>query len=608
MLSSGKLRIRNWRITAQLLVFPRCIISELTRLYRYLQQCRKSYLLGGLSLLGTNFFALLIPWLLKLAVESFEHRPSSGHPPAFYALLIVSAALCQGVIRIFSRTTLLHTARRIEYLIREELYARLISLDLPYFSRERTGDILSRFSNDLTNVRMLIGFGVLNIINTFIIYAAALALMASISPLLTLCAVIPFPVMIFVVKRISASMFRRSKRAQEELARLSSKVEENVSAAAVIRAYCREEGETESFRGISEGYLASNMAIARLRGLMIPVMAATGALGTLIILFMGGSRVITGELTLGDFVAFNGYLAMLIWPTIMMGWILNLMQRGAASMSRLNHVLEARATITDPAEPADIGRIRGEIEFRNLSFSYEGEDGVGPVLKNIALTIRKGMKVGIVGPLGSGKSTMAKLIPRLFPVPDGMLFVDGTDINAIPVRQLRDAVGFVPQESFLFSRTIADNIGYGNPGATREEIEAAARMAGLAPDVERLPDGYMTLVGERGVTLSGGQKQRAAIARALLKNPAVLILDDPLSAVDTRTEETILASLAGYYGNRTVLIVSHRLSALRDCDLIVVLERGEIVEQGSHDALMALDGQYAAIWREQRLRAEIETF
>jgi ATP-binding cassette, subfamily B, multidrug efflux pump len=545
-------------------------------------------------------------------VESFQHGPAAIHSPAFYAVLIVSAALFQGVIRIFSRTTLLHAARRIEYLIREELYARLISLDLPYFSRERTGDILSRFSNDLTNVRMLIGFGVLNIINTVIVYIAALALMVRISPLLTLCAIIPFPLMIFVVKRISASMFRRSKRAQEELARLSSKVEENVSAAAVIRAYCREEGEIAAFRGVSEDYLASNMAMARLRGLMLPVMAATGALGTLVVLFMGGGRVITGELTFGDFVAFNGYLAMLIWPTIMMGWILNLMQRGAASMSRLNHVLEARATVTDPARPAEIEKIRGEIELRNLCFSYDlerspaSEDGL--TLKNISLTITKGMKVGIVGPVGSGKSTLAKLIPHLYPVPDGMLFIDGTDINAIPLRLLRDAIGFVPQESFLFSRTIADNIGYGRSGAAQEEIEAAARMAGLAPDVERLPDGYATLVGERGVTLSGGQKQRAAIARALLKNPSILILDDPLSAVDTRTEEAILASLADYYGDRTVLIVSHRLSALRGCNLIVVLDRGAIVEEGTHDQLLDLEGRYAAIWREQQLRAEIETY
>jgi ATP-binding cassette subfamily B multidrug efflux pump len=591
-----------WPRSKENVLFPRCFINELSIFFSYLRLNRKSYLQGGIFLIGTNACALLIPWLLKLAVESFQSNRPAEHAPAFYALLIIIAAVIQGVIRVFSRTTILNAARRIEFQIREELYARLVALDLPYFSRERTGDILSRFSNDLTNIRMLAGFGILSIINAVVIYIAALALMTRLSPLLTLCAVLPFPVMILVVKRISASMFRRSKKAQEELARLSARVEENVSAAVLIRAYCREEGEIGAMREASEAYLASNMALARIRGFMIPVMAATGALGTLIVLFMGGNRVISGELTLGAFVAFNGYLAMLIWPTIILGWIINLMQRGAASMSRLNHVLKAESTVTEPAEPAVLPAIRGEIELRNLSFSYDAE-----LLLGISLRIAAGMKVGIVGPIGSGKSTLTRLIPRLYPVADGMLFIDGVDVNQIPLRQLRDAIGFVPQESFLFSRTIRDNIGYGRNGATDAEIETAAGMAGFAPDVARFPAGLDTMVGERGVTLSGGQRQRVAIARALVKNPAILILDDPLSAVDTRTEEMILGSLAGYYGTRTVLIISHRLSALRDCDLIVVLDSGKIAEQGNHSQLLAHGGQYAAIWREQQLRNEIET-
>jgi ATP-binding cassette, subfamily B, multidrug efflux pump len=567
-----------------------------------MRTCWVAYLLGCLLLLGTNACGLAIPWLMKLAIEGLQHPTPASLTPAKYGALIAAAAVAQGVVRVFSRTTLLNAGRRIEYLMREDLYGKLLTLDRTYFSNWRTGDILSRLANDLTNVRMLLGFGVLSLFNTVVVYAAAVFLMASISPMLTLCAIAPFPIMVYIVKRISASMFRRSKRMQEALSRLTSSVEENVSAAAVIKAYCREKGEIESFSRVCADYLDASMGVARLRGGMLPVMAATGALGTLVVLFMGGDLVIRGELTLGGFVAFNGYLAMLVWPTIMFGWILNMLQRGAASVARLGEILNATAEVAEPADPVQPVAIGGEIEFRDLSFSY----GDAAMLRGVSLKIRQGARIGIVGVVGSGKSTLVRLIPRLFPVADGSLFIDGIDLNRLPLAVIRGAVGFVPQESFLFSRSIGENIAYGKHGASQEEVERAARIAGLAGDIARFPDGFDTLVGERGVTLSGGQKQRVAIARALIKEPRILILDDPLSAVDADTEEEILTALSAYYGERTVLIVSHRLSPLRGCDQILVMEEGSIAEQGSHQELLELGGRYAEIHREEQLKAEIE--
>jgi ATP-binding cassette subfamily B protein len=541
-------------------------------------------------------------------VDSLQHTGTAAHGPAFYGGAIIAAAVLQGGIRIQSRTVLLHAGRRIEYAIREDLFSRLVTLDASWFSRERTGDIMSRFANDLTNVRMLTGFGCLNVINTLMVYIAAVTLMMNLSPALTLLALLPFPAMILAVKRISAAMYRRSRRAQEELSRLTSAVEENVTAAAVIRAYCREEGERDSFRRVAASYLDANMSMARLRGLMIPIMAGSGALGTLIILFVGGRQIVEGTLTLGDFVAFNGYLAMLVWPTVMMGWILNLMQRGAASMTRLNGILAARPMVEEPAEPATVPELKGTIELRDLSFAYRNDDGNGrAVLQGISLAIPAGSRLGVVGPVGSGKSTLVSLIPRLLPVPDGHLFIDGIDVNRIPLAVLREEIGFIPQESSLFSRTIGENIAFGRSGATDAEVAAAAALASLAPDIQRFADGYGTRVGERGVTLSGGQKQRTSIARALLKAPPILILDDPLSAVDASTGEEILRSLERSCPGRTVIIVSHRLAAVRNCDQIILLDEGRIVEEGNHAELLAMDARYAALWREQQLRDELET-
>ncbi len=568
----------------------------------YILANRRSYLWGGFWLIGTNACALMIPWLLKLAVEGLQAPSTALHGPGWYGGAIIFTALLHGVIRVFSRTTLLHVARRIEYQIRDDLYARLIELDLPFFSSGRTGDLMSRFANDLTNVRMLIGFGVLNIINTSVLYLAGLSLMLRISPHLTLAAILPFPLMIMAVKLISAAMFRRSKQVQEELAAMTSFIEENVAAAPVIKAYCQEDAAIRSFTTLSNRYLACNMRIAQLRGLMVPIMAATGATGTLVVLLYGGSMVTDGRLTLGDFVAFSGYLAMLVWPTVVMGWILNLVQRGAASMSRLNEILLAKPTVTEPLEPIIPAALRGAIVINHLSFSYQQT----PILHDISLTIPAGSRLGITGPVGSGKSTLVRLIARLYPLPDQIVSIDGIDINRLPLARLRDAIGFVPQEGFLFSRTVRENIAYGRDAASADEVVEAARMANLDADIDRFPLGYETMIGERGITLSGGQRQRTAIARALLTDPTILILDDPLSAVDARTEEAILQELNGYYGERTVIIISHRLSALRDCDSIIYLDAGSIVEQGNHDQLLTRDGHYARLWHEQRLRAEIE--
>src|SRR6185369_676029 len=539
---------------------------------------------------------------MKLAIEALQHPQEARLPAPACAQIIIFLAVLLCITRIFSRTLILNAARIIEFRIRDDLFHRLTKLDLGYFSNSRSGDILSRFSNDLTNVRMLSGFGAMSAINTVLVYSAAVTMMVRIHPWLTFWAIFPFPLMVLIVKKVSHHLFHRSLQAQEELAHLSSQAEETVSAVRLIKSYCREEYFQEEFGKTAERYLRHNLRLARLRGLIIPVMAMATGSGTLIVLFMGGRLVITNVITLGAFVAFSGYLAMLVWPTAVLGWILTLAQRGAASMSRLAGILGAEPTITDHPDAQPINIMQRGIEARDLKFSY----GDVPVINGVSFQIRAGETVGITGEVGSGKTTLLRLIPRLLPVSEGMLFIDGRDINSITTTSLRRLIGYVPQETFLFSRTVADNIRYGLSGDHPEDIVIkAAGQAGFLEDVEAFPDKFETPVGEKGVTLSGGQKQRLAIARAVVGNPQILLLDDPLSAVDAGREEEILNELGKFYSGRTVLIVSQRVSAFRDCDRIIVLKSGQIAEQGPPAELYQQGGLYTAICRRQQQNREI---
>lgn len=534
---------------------------------------------------------------MKLAIEALQHPLTSRFSPSTCSIIIVLLAVLHCITRIFSRTLILNAARIIEFRIRNDLFHCLTQLDLGYFSSSRSGDILSRFSNDLTNVRMLTGFGSMSAINTVLIYSAAVTMMIRIHPWLTFWAIIPFPLMVLIVKKVSHRLFYRSLQAQEELAHLSSQAEETVSAVRLIKSYGREEYFQEEFGKTAERYLGHNLRLARLRGLIIPVMAAATGTGTLVVLFMGGRLVIANTITLGDFVAFSGYLAMLVWPTAVLGWILTLAQRGAASMSRLAEILDAEPTITDHPDAQPITTLQQGIDAHDLRFSY----GDKVVIGGISFHIRAGDTVGITGEVGSGKTSLLRLIARLLPVSEGMLFIDGRDINTITRSSLRAMIGYVPQETFLFSRTIADNISYGitcdQPATV---IRKAASQAGFLEEVESFPNKFDTQVGEGGVTLSGGQKQRLAIARAVAGNPPLLLLDDPLAAVDAGREEEILNELGEFYTGRTVLIVSQRVSAFRGCDRIIVLKSGLIAEQGTPAELLQHAGLYSEICRKQQ--------
>jgi len=535
-------------------------------------------------------------------------------------LAIFAIALVQAVTRTFSRFVIFNVGRDVEYDLRNDLFQHLERLPVEYYQTHPTGDLMSRLVNDISAVRMMLGPGVLNFANTPLYYAYALTIMISIDPMLTLAALAPYPFALLLVKRLSRRLMEGQLRVQEGLAQMSTLIQDSVSGIHVVKAYVREDWERARFARLNADFREVSLELGRARGILPPVTRAVSALGILVVLWLGGARVAAGSLTIGDLVAFIGYLHLLAWPTMALGWMLSIMQRGRAAMVRLEEIFRSEPSIADPAVVGNgaagaPGRgdapLRGEIEIRDVSFAYPGAPD-RPALSDIDLHVPAGATVALVGRAGSGKTTLLNLLPRLFDPSSGAVRIDGRDVRDIPLESLRRAIAFVPQDPFLFSTSIRANIAFAEPELGRDgdegerRIRDAADWAAVAGDIEDFPRGYSTMVGERGITLSGGQKQRVTLARALLAEAPVLVLDDSLSSVDTHTEERILEALEQRRRGRTCLIVAHRLSTVQDADLIVVLDAGRIVERGDHHSLMARDGLYAELFRRQRLSAELE--
>jgi ATP-binding cassette subfamily B protein len=576
--------------------------EALARLSKYLKRHRNALVIGSFCIALLQALALLIPWFSKLAVDEIS-RGTGPRVLLRYAFLIVATATVQGVFRFFMRNLMIGASRKIEYELRNDLFAHLLKLSPSYFSRTRTGDIMAKATNDVNAIREFLGPGIMYSINTVITLAAATSLMLYIDPVLTAYALIPIPALALVVNRFGRLVRERFEQVQQQFSKLTARAHENLSGIRIVKAYGNEDFEKRQFGSLNEEYILKNLKLVKVWGTFHPLIALVGGLGAVIVLWMGGTEVVRGRISLGDFVAFSGYLAMLTWPAIALGWVVNLVQRGAASMKRVAQILDEKPEISD-VDPLPITKIRGEVEFRNVSFSYC--DGGPMVLKDVSFKLPQGRKVAVVGRTGSGKSTLVNLLPRLFEPTSGQILIDGIEIQRIPVRILRTSIGYVPQESFLFSDTIRENIAYGRPSARDEEIAEVAVISKIAEEVEEFGEKFDTLVGERGITLSGGQKQRTAISRAIIINPALILLDDAFSSVDAVTERDILKRLRDRLGDRTWVIVSHRISSINEADEIIVLENGRIAERGSHEELLKTGKLYRELHRRQVIAEELE--
>ncbi len=642
--------------------------ERLRPLVPYVKRHRAAFLLGGLCVLLNNGVWVLFPQVIRRAINDLNSGVTR-QKLLIYSLLIVAIALFKGVFQFLTRYVVIGISRDIEFDLRNDIFAHLERLSYSYYQRNRTGDIMARATNDLNAVRMLLGPAIMYSANTLVFTAGALVFMLALSPKLTLIAFLPLPVASIVIQYFGRRIHERFERIQAMFSDISARAQENFSGARVIRAYVQEQSEIAAFENANQEYIRRSLGLVRLMGMLWPTLELMLGVAVVIVLWVGGRQVLFHKMNVGDFVAFNTYMVQLTWPVIALGWVINIFQRGTASLTRINEILLAKPEIEDePVAVEQIGSsdhrvigssenqpqapaprvfdfrspdhpitrspdvlptrspdvlptrspdvlptrspdvlptrspdILGEIEFRHLNFAYQDT----PVLRDINLRIPAGSSLAIVGPTGSGKTTLVNLIPRLHDAAPGSVLIDGRPIREFPLATLRQNIGFVPQETFLFSDSIRENIAFGVSSATLDQIKSAAEAANIASDIESFPDGYNTTVGERGITLSGGQKQRTAIARALMRSPRILILDDALSSVDTHTEDKILNHLRDLMRGRTTIFISHRVSTVRNADRIAVLHQGQIVELGTHDELIALNGYYTDLYNKQLLEEEL---